>query len=116
VSPGVGEIWLTDLEPAVANEQGGVRPCLVISSDAYNRMPIRHVIIAPVTTKDRQLDHHVEIADEGGLDRVSFVMTEGARAISVQRCLRPLGQVSPDTLALARFHVRKFLGQGPPRR
>jgi mRNA interferase MazF len=115
VNPGVGEIWLTDLEPAVANEQGGVRPCLVISSDAYHRMPIRHVIIAPVTTKDRQLDHHVELVDEGGLDRISYVMTEGVRAISVQRCMRKLGRISPDTLALARFHVRKFLGQVPRR-
>jgi mRNA interferase MazF len=110
VTARVGQVWVVDLDPVVANEQGGTRPCLVISSDHYNAMRIAHAIVAPVTSRDRGLPHHVPITGEGGLDRPSFVMPEGAKAVSTTRFVRQLGEASPRTLETVRRHVRRFLG------
>ncbi len=48
-----GEIWEFDLNPKKGREQKGVRPCLVVSTDALNRSDFGTVIICPITTTDR---------------------------------------------------------------
>lgn len=48
-----GEIWMFDLNPKKGREQKGVRPCLVVSTDALNRSDFGTVIICPVTTTER---------------------------------------------------------------
>lgn len=48
-----GEIWLFDLNPKKGREQKGVRPCLVVSTDALNRSDFGTVIICPITTTER---------------------------------------------------------------
>ncbi len=48
-----GEIWMFDLNPKKGREQKGVRPCLVVSTDALNRSNFGTVIICPVTTTER---------------------------------------------------------------
>ncbi|MDP9121277.1 MAG: type II toxin-antitoxin system PemK/MazF family toxin [Acidobacteriota bacterium] len=42
-----------DLDPKKGREQKGVRPCLVVSTDALNRSDFGTVILCPVTTTDR---------------------------------------------------------------
>lgn len=48
-----GEIWMFDLDPKKGHEQKGVRPCLVVSTDALNRSDFGTVIICPITTMER---------------------------------------------------------------
>jgi mRNA interferase MazF len=48
-----GEIWLFDLDPRKGREQRGVRPCLVVSTDALNRSDFGTLIICPITTRER---------------------------------------------------------------
>jgi len=48
-----GEIWMFDLDPKKGREQKGVRPCLVVSTDALNRSGFGTVIICPITTSER---------------------------------------------------------------
>ena len=38
-TPEFGEIWDADLEPVKGHEQGGFRPVLIISHDAFNSVP-----------------------------------------------------------------------------
>ena len=49
-----GEIWLIDLNPKKGREQKGVRPCLIVSTDALNRSEFGTVIVCPVTTTQRR--------------------------------------------------------------
>lgn len=42
-----------DLNPKKGREQKGVRPCLVVSTDALNRSDFGTVIICPITTTER---------------------------------------------------------------
>ena len=48
-----GEIWMFDLNPKRGREQQGVRPCLVVSTDALNRSEFGTVILCPITTTER---------------------------------------------------------------
>jgi mRNA interferase MazF len=42
-----------DLNPKKGREQRGVRPCLVVSTDALNQSDFGTVIICPITTRER---------------------------------------------------------------
>ena len=50
VLPSRGEIWGADLNPVRGHKQAGVRPCLVVSTDAFNHGPAELVMVAPITT------------------------------------------------------------------
>ncbi len=80
-----GHIWSVALDPTVANEQRGTRPCIVVSGDRFNAMPIRQVIVVPLTSRDRGIPHHIAVEDDGGLSRPSWAMCEAVRAVSMQR-------------------------------
>ncbi len=80
-----GQIWPVSLDPTVSNEQRGVRPCLVVSGDRFNALPIGHAIVVPLTSRDRGLPHHIAISDDGGLNRPSWAMCEAVRAVSTAR-------------------------------
>ena len=93
-----GQIWLATLEPTVANEQRGVRPCLVVSSDRFNALAIRQAIVVPLTSRERGFPHHVRVVDDGGLNRASWAMCEAVRAVSTQRFEREISTATDDTL------------------
>ena len=93
-----GHIWLAPLDPTVANEQRGFRPCLVVSGDRFNALPIRQAIVVPLTTRERGFPHHVRVVDDGGLNRASWAMCEAVRAVSTQRFELEISTASDDTL------------------
>jgi len=105
-----GEIWLVSLDPTVANEQNGTRPCLVISIDRFNALPIRQAMIVPLTTRERGFPHHVPVRDDGGLNRASWAMCEGARIVSIERFGKMISMASAATVADVAAHLRAWLG------
>jgi mRNA interferase MazF len=104
-----GDVVVADLSPIVGHEQGGRRPVLVVSPAAYNSWPIDMAIVAPITSTDRRLRHHVTIGKEAGLRGASFVMPEYVRAVSQQRLTgRALGSASPETLDEVEWWIANF--------
>ncbi len=93
-----GGIWLSPLDPTMANQQRGLRPCLVISGDRFNALAIRQATVVPVTTRERGFPHHVRVVDDGGLNRASWAMCEAVRAVATQRFERQIGTATDDTL------------------
>ena len=93
-----GHIWLVALSPTVANEQSGTRPCLVISADRFNALPIQQAIVVPLTTRDRGFPHHVPVIDDGGLSRPNWAMCEGVRTVSTQRFGHLIGTAEDKTI------------------
>lgn len=93
-----GHIWSVGLDPTVANEQRRTRPCLVVSADRFNALPIRQAIVVPLTTRDRGFPHHIAVHDDGGLNRPSWAMCEGVRTVSTQRFGRLVGSADPVTV------------------
>lgn len=93
-----GQLWTVSLDPTVGSEQRGIRPCLVVSDDRFNRLPIGQAIVVPLTSRDRDLPHHIPVVDDGSLDRPSWAMCEAVRAVSTRRFGRRIGAVTPGML------------------
>jgi mRNA interferase MazF len=106
-----GQIWLVTLDPTVANEQRGNRPCIVVSTHRFNAMPIRQAIVVPLTTRDRGIPHHLPVADDGGLSRPSWAMCEGVRAVSLQRFGPHIGTAAHSTVAAITVQLARWLGR-----
>lgn len=104
-----GEVWLAALDPVAPGEQGGTRPVLVVSSNAFNDWPVGLVMVVPVTTRDRGFAHHIRVAGAGlDLDRPSFAMPEYLRSISQRRLQRRLGTTEASTLATVDDWLRRL--------
>jgi mRNA interferase MazF len=105
-----GHIWLVALDPTVANEQTGVHPCLVVSTERFNALAIRQAMIVPLTSRDRGLLHHVPVVDDGGLNRDSWAMCEGVRVVSTQRFGRLIGTASRETTQAVIRQISVWMG------
>ena len=105
-----GEIWMVDLAPTTGHEQGGKRPCLVLSDDVFNQGPAELVVLAPLTSRDRQIPLRLAIdPPEGGLTMRSFVMPEMIRSVSVHRLSHRLGSIRPDSMSAVETRIRVLL-------
>jgi len=97
-----GEIWLFDLNPKKGREQKGVRPCLVVSTDALNRSRFGTVIVCPITTTHRPsfrwrvglVPKDLRIADTTWEAKPHWVATDQVVTVdTAQRALRHLATV-----------------------
>lgn len=108
--PRRGEVWHARLDPVTGHEQGGERPCLVVSDDRFNQSRAGLVVVVPITRTERGLASHVRIGPpEGGLKAVSFVMCESVRSISKQRLQVRWGKVSAKTMTAAEDRLRLLM-------
>jgi len=96
-------------DPIVGHEQGGFRPGLVLSNDAFNTTPHGLCLVAPFTGTGRGVPSHVPVpASEGGLTKPSVIMCEQMRSMSVLRFRRRRRTISPETPELAQATVGRF--------
>lgn len=95
-----GEVWDTDLNPVRGHAQGGTRPVLIVSVDAFHQGPSGLVIVAPISTKDKRVRSQVPVqSGEGGLIAKSFIKCEAIRSISAERLISRWGAVTPRTMS-----------------
>ena len=94
-NPLQGEVWLFDPDPIIGNELGKkVRPCLIISSNHWNKIRSGLVIVIPMTSVDKSILTHVRIdPPEGGLKTASFALCEHIGSISKERLRKRIGVV-----------------------
>lgn len=98
------------LDPAEGREQGGRRPCIVVSSENALETVDALVSVVPVTSTDRGWLNHVQVRGRStGLSSVSFAMTEQVRTVSRTRITRVTGSVAPDCLRDVRAWLYDFL-------
>lgn len=100
-----GQVWEVDLNPKRGREQSGVRPCLVVSTDALNRSTFGTVIICPITTRERPAfrwrpgltPKDLQVVTKGWRPRPHWVATDQIVTVDVrQRALRHLATVIDD--------------------
>ena len=109
--PARGEVWYADLEPVRGHDQGGRRPVLVVSSDAYNRGPAQLLLVLPITSKQRGVLYHVSLEPpDGGLSVASDILCDAIRSVSRTRIGRHLGTVSSAKMALVEDRLRIIQG------
>ena len=97
-----GEIWRFDLKPKRGREQKGVRPCLVVSTDALNRSDFGTVIICPITSTKRPrfkwrvaiTPNDLRLADTGWQPKPHWVEADPVVTVDTRhRALRHLATV-----------------------
>jgi len=97
--PSRGDVWLVDLNPTRGHEIRGMRPCVIVSVDDFNRGPGELVVVLPATTTDTGIPFHVRIdPPEGGVAKPTFIKTEQPRCISTNRLTKHLGRIRSETL------------------
>lgn len=110
--PRLGEVWSVTFDPVRGDEQGGMRPGLVISNDRFNRTPHTFCILVPLTRTDRGIPSHIPIQPpEGGLRDVSFVLCEQVKSLSVSRLHRRLGTVEQSTVERVQAMAGLFINR-----
>jgi len=108
--PSRGEVWLAYFDPVEGHEQGGRRPCLVLSDDLFNHGPAELVVVLPITSRQHDIPLRIRVEPpEGGVKVTSFIMPEMIRSISTRRLLESWGKLDGRTLATAEEHVKTLL-------
>ena len=91
-----GEIYDAYLNPVIGNEQGGLRPVLIVQNNTGNRHSMT-TIIAPMTTRTKtNLPTHVKVL-VGEVENT--VLLEQVRAISGIRLIAHRGSLSEEDMA-----------------
>ena len=109
--PRCGEVWIANFSPTIGREQSGVRMCVIVSVDRFNKSPAELVFACPTTTTKREIPTHVEILPpEGGLPKISYVKCEDLKSISKIRLQKRLGVVSDTTLNKIRERIKFLMG------
>lgn len=100
-----GQIWEFDLNPKRGREQRGIRPCLIVSTDALNRSTFGTVIVCPITTRERPAfrwrpgltPKDLEVVTREWKPRPHWVATDQVVTVDVrQRALRHLAAVANE--------------------
>ena len=109
-----GEIYFVDLNPTQGREQAGLRPVLVLSIDAINRLPL--VVTVVVGTKganiSRDYPTNIRVSPaESGLPLETVFMGFQIRSLDPNRFPdAPSGKVSDSVLEKIENVVRYCLG------
>lgn len=92
-----GELYYADLNPVVGNEQGGIRPVVIIQNDRGNKYS-HTTIVAPITSRKKaRIPTHV-IINNKCLKYVSLILLEQIRIIDKLRLKEKIGKLTDDEL------------------
>jgi len=107
-----GEIWRVDWSPGRGSEQRGVRPALVIQTDAANLNPrYPNTIVVAISTKGKPVPFHVPVEPSpgNGLKRRSYIKAEQLLTISKERLVECIGVLEKDVLIQVEEAVKLVL-------
>lgn len=108
-----GELYWLDWSPGRGSEQTGLRPALVVSTNAANTNP-RYglVIVVTVSTKGKSLiPTHVEIrpTTANGLAEISFAKTEQIMTTDKDRLKTRMGQLTEDEMKMVDAALKRAM-------
>lgn len=99
-------VWL-DLEPRTGHEQGGHRPALVVSPDAYNAVS-SFALICPITSNLKPWEFKVVLPEDAPMQ--GAILTDQIRSVDLKaRRARPAGRVDDSVMAEVSRRLRVLL-------
>jgi mRNA interferase MazF len=110
-----GDVYLVDLYPARGSEANKLRPAVIVSNDAANRIAERTgrgvITIVPVTSNvERVFPFQVMLRpSDCGLKTDSKAQAEQVRSVACARLRRRIGSVPGPTLGLLDNALRLHL-------
>jgi len=110
-----GEVWEMRLDPIVGHEQGGIRPCLVVSNNHLNQGWSGLLLVIPLSSTIRPISSHIVISPpEGGTTETSDIMCEHVRSVSTDRLIRHRGDTNQNTIRAIEPILRRLFGMSAP--
>ena len=104
--PRRGSVHYIQFDPAVGREIRKTRPAVVISNDHMNELAAT-ILVMPITGGEYEYFHWIRLKPpEGGLKKVSSIVTEQIRAVDKGRVGRRIGSVLPETMARIEDAIR----------
>ncbi len=108
-----GELFWLDWSPGRGSQQLGVRPALIICTNAAGQNPRYNcVIVATVSTRgSAEIASHVPVmpSDENGLRELSYVKCEQIQTVSKGRLLDRIGSLSNGHMATVDATLKRVL-------
>jgi len=96
------DIWQVNLNPTKGSEQSGLRPCLILQTNAVSNYGLT-TLIAPFTSKkiDKIYPYEVSVtpASQNGLTEISKIKFDQVRVIDKQRLIRQIGTLEPTYIS-----------------
>lgn len=93
------EIWQTNLNPTKGSEQKGIRPCLIMQTNASGKKA-QTTIVAPFSSKKLENIYPFEIkissSKKNGLQKTSKLKCEQIRVIDRNRLMKKLGDLEKN--------------------
>jgi mRNA interferase MazF len=87
------DVCLVNLDPTLGHEIKKTRPCLVVSPDEMNKH-IRTVIIAPMTTADREYPTRISTSFKG---KKGQIVLDQIRTVDKKRLVKVVGKIDETT-------------------
>jgi mRNA interferase MazF len=109
-----GEIYWLDWSPGRGSEQSGLRPALIIQSDAGNSNPRYNLtIVATLSTKGKStIPTHVEILPSAGngLRELSYIKAEQIMTVTKARLQSRIGKITEPEMTRVESALRRSQG------
>lgn len=92
------EVWRVRLDPTEGSEQRGIRPCIILQTNAANVG--RTTLIAPLTSKGLEKTYPYEVlispTEENGLNLPSKIKCDQIKVIDKIRFIKKLGTLNKE--------------------
>jgi len=98
-----GNIYIAELMPRSGSEQTGIRPVVILSHNALNKIDTwRSIIVVPVTTSSSQAGKGLTVIfiphGTGGLDRDSYVLCHQITTIDKSKLTKYIGDLPENII------------------
>jgi mRNA interferase MazF len=105
-----GKIHWADLNPVIGNEQGGLRPVLILSHDVFNERS-GTVIAVAITSQPQKAGYPLtmELVD-AKLPEKSWVKISQIRILSIKRIGKRISKVSDEELTRIIEGLNEIIG------
>ena len=87
------DVYLISLDPTLGHEIKKTRPCLIISPDEMNDN-ISTIIIAPMTSKNRNYPTRIDLVFQGSRGQI---VLDQLRTVDKARLVKKLGRIPHTT-------------------
>ncbi len=105
-----GSIHWADLNPVIGSEQGGLRPVLVLSQNAFNNRS-GTVIAVAITSQPQRAGYPLTLElNDGRLPKQSWVKISQIRTLSIKRIGKKIAEASDKELLLITEGLNEIIG------
>jgi mRNA interferase MazF len=106
-----GDIRWANLNPTVGNEQSGIRPVLILSSDVFN-LKSGTVIAVALTSQKPRAGFPLTLSLENiNLPKNSWVKISQIRTLSIDRISEKIGKVDDEIVSQVIEGLNEILGK-----